>query len=93
MLFDPTLRFLARSTLVKVGLAIGLASAIVISTNGTLENGLRYLAAICLLLSLSSAVSAIARRDPARAESLDWGQALILSLAAAGAHLLADFFK
>jgi hypothetical protein len=73
--------------------ALALASTLTIVTDGTVEQGLRYLAATCLLISLSSAALAIAWQDAAHAKTAEWEQALIFSLIAAGAHFLAGIMN
>lgn len=84
---------LVRQTLIRLGVALALASTLAVVTDGTLEQGLRYSTAICLLISLSSAALAMAWRDAAHAKTAEWEQALIFSLIAAGAHFLAGIMN
>jgi hypothetical protein len=80
---------LARQVSIKLCAALAFAALLVFAINGSIEQGLRYLSAICLLVSFWLIAIAVIRHRPLLGALSEWDGGLIFSLIAAGAHFLA----
>jgi hypothetical protein len=69
------------------------AATLALASNSSLELGLRYFAAISLLISLGLAGMAIIQGSAAQGTLSYWDQALIFSVIAAVAHFLAGHME
>ncbi len=82
---DPILLVLARQVSIKLCAALASAALLIFGTNGSIEQGFRYLSAICLLVSIWLIAMAIIRHRPLRGALSEWDEELIFS----SAHFLA----
>jgi hypothetical protein len=85
---DPILLSFAGRIFPKLAVALVLAGILALAVNGGLEQGLRYVAATCLLISLWLFAVALARRRSFGRMS-EWDEGLFFSLIAGCAHFLA----
>jgi hypothetical protein len=90
---DPLLRSFAGRIFPKLSVALAFSGILALATNSTLEHGLHYFSAICLLMSLWLLGVAVARRRPLEKELSEWDEGLLLSLIGVGAHFLAIFLS
>jgi hypothetical protein len=82
------LKSLAGRLFPKLGVAVLFAGLLAFATTGTLEQGLRYVAATCLLLSFWLFGGALVRRRSFTRLS-EWDEGFVFSLIAGCAHFLA----
>jgi hypothetical protein len=86
----PTTVSFAEQLLFKLGAAFLFAIMLAMATNAGLVQELRFISAICLLISSWHFGVALVRRRPLSGLS-EWGEATIFSLIAACAHLFVKF--
>ena len=79
-----------RQIFVKLCVALALAGTVALASNSSLALGLRYLAAVSLLISLALAGTAIFQRNAAQGPLSNWDEAIIFSMIAAIAHFFAQ---
>jgi hypothetical protein len=85
---DPAIVSFAEQFFCKLGVALLFAIMLAMATNASLVQGLRFIAAICLLTSSWHFGVAFIRRRPLSGLS-EWGEAALFSLIAGCAHLFA----
>ena len=90
-MLDPIFRSLLDRILTKLGCTLVFAGLLTITTKGTFGEGLRYVAALCLLTSFSLFGAAIIRRRSLEQLS-EWDEGIAFSFLAASAHLVAQLF-
>jgi hypothetical protein len=88
----PASSAFAQGVLFKFGVALIFVVMLAITTAAPLAQGLRYVSAICLLISLSLFGLAVIRRRHLMILS-EWSEGLIFSLIAACSHLLIGFLN
>lgn len=79
-----------RQIFVKLCVALALAGTVALASNSSLALGLRYLAAVPLLISLVLAGMATFQRNGAQSTLSNWDEAIIFSVIAAIAHFFAQ---
>ena len=79
-----------RQIVVKFCVALAVAGSIALASHSSLLLGLRYFAAVSLLISLGLAGMAVFQRNVAQSALSNWNEALIFSVIAAIAHFFAE---
>ena len=87
---QPVLLSALRQIFVKLCVAVILAGTVALASNSSLALGLRYFAAVSLLISLALAGMAIFQRNAAQGPLSNWNEATIFSAIAAIAHFFAQ---
>jgi hypothetical protein len=87
---QPILLSAIRQILVKFCVALVLAGTVAVASNSSLALGLRYQAAVSLLISLGLAGMAVFQRNAAQSPLSNWDEAIIFSVIAAIAHFFAQ---
>jgi hypothetical protein len=91
ILDNPTLRSLLDRIFTKLGCALVFAGWLTITTKGTFGEGLRYVAALGLLISFSLFGAAIVRQR-SFVQLSEWDEGFAFSFLAASAHFGALLF-
>lgn len=87
---QPILFSAIRQIAVKFCAALAVAGTVALASHSSLALGLRYFAAVALLISLGLAGLAIVQRNAAQGPLSNWDEAIIFSVIAAIAHFLAE---
>src|ERR1700730_8739306 len=83
---EPRYRVFRGTAFCKLGAALLFAIMLAMATNASFVQGLRFISAICLLISSWHFGVALVRQRPLSGLS-EWGEAAIFSLVAGCAHL------
>jgi len=90
-MWTPILKSFLERVLTKLGCAVLFAVMLTIAANGTVSEGLRYVALLCLLISFSLFGVAFTRRRSFDLPS-EWDEGFVFSFLASRAHFMAPLF-